>query len=429
MLDIKFIRENPDIVKKAIKDKQLAGTVDVDELLNVEKKYRGILQNVETHRALRNQLSENVSKVEEKEREKLIDEATKVKAELTEMEDELKTLKTKYDDLMLWVPNVPADDVPYGEGEEGNVVHRTKGEKPKFDFEPKDHLEIGTNLNIIDVERGVKIGGYKSYFIKGAGMLLEQAILKYSLDFMVAQGFTPMNVPVLVNKESLIGTGYFPWGEEDHYVTQDNTSLIGTAEVSLTSYHSDETLNYDQLPVLIVGQSPCFRREVGAHGKYSKGVFRVHYFNKVEQVVLCQADEKISREWHEKMLSFTEQILDNLKIHYNVMLMCTGDIGAGQRKKYDINVWWPSLNDYLEIGSASYFNDFQSRRLNMKYKDKDGKAKYVHTLNNTVLPTPRMLANILENYQQKDGSVKIPKALHPYMNGLTEIKKSDKIQA
>lgn len=424
MLDIKFIRENKEKVKKAIKDKQLVGTVDIDKLLEVDSKYVALLQKVETHRALKNKLSEDISKLasDKDARQKLIDEATKLKEEMVADEAELKELKVKFDEMMLWVPNVAANDVPVGVDETQNEIFRTVGEKPEFDFEPKDHIELGASLGIIDTKRGTKIAGFRGYFIVGDGMLLEQALLRYALDFMIEQGFTPMNVPLMVNNEYLVGTGYFPWGAEDHYKTQDDQALIGTAEVSLTSYYANEVLEEKDLPVKLTGQSACFRREVGSHGKDTKGAYRVHYFNKVEQMVLVKADENESIKWHEKMLGFTEQIWQNLGLHYNVMLMCTGDIGAGQRKKYDIEVWFPGQKRYGELGSASYFNDFQSRRLNMRYKTKEGQIKFVHTLNNTVLPTPRALVCILENYQQKDGSVKIPKVLQPYMNGQKIIK-------
>lgn len=415
MLDIKFIRENPEIVKEGIKNKQLTGTVDIDKLLELDARYLSILQKVETHRALRNQLSENIAKVGAEDRQKLIDEAAVIKKELQEMEEELKTLKTQIDEIMWWVPNPPADDVPVGEDESGNVEVRVVGKEPKFDFEPKDHLELGLGLGIIDIERGAKIAGFRGYFLKNDGVDLEMAILKYAFNHMRDQGFDMYTVPWMVNKDYLYGTGYFPWGEEDHYHTQDEQGLIGTAEVSLTSYHAHEVLEEDQLPVKLAGISPCFRREVGSYGKDTKGVIRVHQFQKVEQVVLVPEGEEISREWHEKMLGYSEDILKGLGLHYHVLLMCTGDMGAGQRKKYDIETWFPSQQAFRETHSDSYFLEFQARRLNMKYKTKKGELKYVSTLNNTVAATPRLLAAVLENYQQKDGSVVVPEVLRDYM--------------
>ena len=415
MLDINFIRENPDQVRKALIDKQLGETLNLDELLSVDEDLRKITVELDQLRQKRNELDSKIkTSKDESERKSAIEESTALKPKVIELEGKQRELKEKFDELMLWVPNVPADDVPVGKDETGNVVFKTVGEKPKFDFEPKDHLEIGEKLDILDVVRGAKIAGFRGYFVKGKGAILEQALLRYGFDFMVEQGFTPLNVPVLVNKENFIGTGYFPWGKDDHYFTQNDQALIGTAEVSITAYRGGELLEESELPVMYTGLAPSFRKEIGAHGKDTKGVFRVHYFNKVEQVVLTVADEEETRKWHEKMLGYTEQIMQNLGIHYHVLLMCTGDMGAGQRKKYDLEIWFPAQNNFREIGSASYFNDFQSRRLNIKYKTRDGEKKYVYTLNNTVLPTPRMLANILENYQQKDGSVIVPEVLRKY---------------
>ena len=259
------------------------------------------------------------------------------------------------------------------------------------------------------------MAGFRAYFLKGDGLLLEQALLKYALDLLMAEGFTPMSVPVMVNQEAMLGTGYFPWGSEDHYQTQDGQILTGTAEVALTAYHQGEILNEADLPIKICGISPCFRREVGSYGKDTKGIIRVHQFNKVEQVVLTVADENITRDWHERMVALAEKLLQNLGLPYQVLAMCTGDMGAGQRKKYDLETWFPSQNKYRETHSASYFNDFQSRRLNIRYQDQDGNLKFVYTLNNTMAASPRLLAAVIENYQQADGSIKIPEVLRQYM--------------
>ncbi|RJR27462.1 serine--tRNA ligase [candidate division WWE3 bacterium] len=414
MLDIRYIKENKETVKKALHDKQLEGTVDIDELVNLHDTYSELLRKVELHRNLRNSLSKDISRVSPEEKAKLLDEAKNVKEELQEMEEELKNLKERIDGMMLWVPNVPAADVPYGENEEGNKVIKQDGTLPEFTFKPKDHLDLGESLGIIDTKRGAKLGGFRSYFLAGKGMLLEQAILRFALDHMIQQGFTPMNVPVMLDKKYFVGTGYFPWGSEDHYTTQEGQALVGTAEVSLTSYYADEVLDESQLPVLLTGQSPCFRREVGGYGKDTKGVFRVHYFTKVEQVVLLPEGEDLSREWHDKMLGYAEDILKALRLPYRVLLMCTGDMGAGQRKKYDIETWFPSQESYKETHSDSYFLEFQARRLNIRYKDREGKLKYVSTINNTVAATPRLLAAVLENYQQEDGSVSVPEVLRSY---------------
>ena len=416
MLDIKYIRENSDIVRQAIVDKQLTKTIDIDKLLELDRKYIALLQKVELHRTLRNQLSDNIGKVGADERAKLITEATVVKEELSGMETELKEVKETLEAMLLWVPNPPASDVPIGEDESGNVEIKKHGEIPEYDFEIKDHLDVATALDIVDVARGAKIAGFRGYFLKNEGVLLHQALLKYSLDKMREKGFDIFEVPWMVKPEYFTGTGYFPWGEEDHYKVQDGLALIGTAEVSLTSYYADEVLNEEDLPIKLAGISPCYRREIGSYGKDTKGVFRVHQFTKVEQVVLVPADEEISRQWHDLMLTYSEEVLQGLGLPYHVLLMCSGDMGAGQRKKYDIETWFPAQGVYRETHSDSYFNDFQSRRLNIKYKGKDGKLRFVHTLNNTVAASPRLFAALIENYQQADGSVKVPTVLQKYLD-------------
>ncbi len=416
MLDIKYIRENSELVKKAVNDKQLGGTVDIDKILELDQEYIGLLQKVELHRTLRNKLSDNIGKVGSEERDNLIKEATAVKEELSTMEATLKSLRDRLDMLLLWVPNPPALDVPYGTDESGNVEIKKVGLIPEFSFEVKDHLDLANSLGIADVERGAKIAGFRGYFLKNEGVLLQDALLRYSLDMMREKGFDIFEVPWMVKPEYFTGTGYFPWGEEDHYKTQDGLALIGTAEVSLTSYYADEILKEEDLPIKLAGVSPCYRREIGSYGKDTRGIFRVHHFTKVEQVVLTVADEEETRAWHDKMLSFSEEVLQGLGLSYHVLLMCSGDMGAGQRKKYDIETWFPYQGVYRETHSDSYFNDFQSRRLNIRYKAKDGKLKHVYTLNNTVAASPRLLAAILENFQTESGSVLVPEVLQKYLD-------------
>ncbi len=293
-------------------------------------------------------------------------------------------------------------------------MEREEGKKPNFSFEPKDHLEIGEQLGIIDLERGVKIGGFRSYFLKNQGVDLQNAILDYSLHVIRSKGFDVLDIPHMVRPDYFEGTGYFPWGKDDHYFNQDSAALIGTAEVSLTSYHADEILNEKNLPIKLAGVSPCYRREVGSYGKDTKGIFRVHQFTKVEQVVLLPEGEDLSREWHEKMLSYSEEVLGGLELPYQVVNMCTADLGPGQRKKYDINTWFPAQGKYRETHSDSYFLDFQARRLNIRYRTRSGEIKFVYTLNNTVAASPRLLAAFLENHQNQDGSVSVPKALRKF---------------
>lgn len=417
MLDIQFIRDNSKTVIKACKDKQLDSSI-VEQLLGVDKKRRELQVQVDE---LRRQSNEHVKSIKEavhsgdKPTSEQIRKGKEIKAQIQAVEPDLKIAEEKFEQLMYQIPNIPADDVPIGTDENGNVVKKQIGELPKFDFEPKQHHELMENLDLLDTTRAVRIGGFRSYFLKNDALLLEQAILNYALKLLIEDGFTPMSAPILVNQEAMWGTGYFPWGAEDHYKTQDGQILAGTAEVALTAYRMGETLIEKDLPYKMCGLSPCFRREVGTHGKDTQGIVRVHQFNKVEQVVYTIADEEETRKWHEKMTGFSETLLNQLELPYQVLSMCTGDMGAGQRKKYDIETWFPGQNKYRETHSASYFNDFQARRLNIKYQASDGTTKYVYTLNNTMAATPRLLGAIIENYQQADGSIKVPKVLVPFM--------------
>lgn len=418
MLDINYIRDNQEIVKTAAKNKNLNPDI-VDEVVHYDGQRRELLGKVEKLRSEKNKIDRELKKGRNDE---LITQSKALKEKLKDIEPQLNKVEEAYKELMYQVPNVPADDVPIGSDESGNQVVKNWGEKKVFDFEPKQHFELAENLDLYDTKRAVKIGGSRAYFLKNQLVQLERAVLDYALDKMITAGFTPMTVPWMVNRAALVGTGYFPWGEDDHYKTQDEQGLIGTAEVSLTSYHQDEVLNYKELPIKLCGVSPCFRREVGSYGKDTKGFFRLHQFTKVEMVVLTEADEEMTREMHDKMLGFSESLLQDLELPYQVLLMCTGDMGAGQRRKYDVETWFPGQNKYRETHSDSYFNDFQSRRLNMRYQAKDGTIKHVYTLNNTVAATPRLLAAILENYQTADGSIEVPKALQGRLS-FTKIEK------
>lgn len=417
MLAVQYIVENQEIVKEACRNKQLDPDV-VDTFIKHDERRRQLLQEVEE---LRRQSNQNADAIKQavhqggKPDAKLVENGKKIKEQLKEIEPQLQATLEAWTTAHLAIPNVPAEDVPIGANEEGNVVVRTEGRLPEFDFQPKSHQEVMEDLDLLDVKRAVEIGGFRSYFLKNEGLLLEQALLQYALKMMAGEGFTPMSAPIMVKQEAMTGTGYFPWGEEDHYVTQDGHILAGTAEVALTSYRQGETLHRDELPVKMVGISPCFRREVGSYGKDTQGIVRVHQFNKVEMVVYTTADEQETRSWHETMTGLSERLLQDLELPYQVLVMCTGDMGAGQRKKYDIETWFPAQDKYRETHSASYFNDFQARRLNIRYQDKKGELKHVYTLNNTMAATPRLLAAVIENYQQADGSIRVPKVLIPYL--------------
>ncbi len=412
MVDVQFIRDNPDQIKQAIKNKQLDSSV-VDELLSLDSQRRQLIPKVEELRQQSNDLQRSIKGRKPTPEE--IAQGKSLKEQLKLIEPSLKEVDQQFQKLLYAIPNPAADDVPVGKDESGNQVVRQEGVKPSFTFQPKTHEELLTQLDLLDTKRAVKIAGSRSYFLKGDLMLLEQAVFQYALKMMVSHGFTPFAVPVLVKEEAFVNTGYGPWGLDDIFRTQDGDGLIGTAEVPLTAYYQNEVLREEDLPIKMVGLSPCFRREVGSYGKDTAGIFRVHNFTKLEQVVYTVADENVTRQWHEKMLGFAEEFLQAFGFHYQVLLMCTGDMGAGQRRKYDIEVWFPGQGKYRETHSDSYFNDFQARRLNIRYQAKDGTLKHVYTINNTVVASPRILAAIVENFQTEDGRIRVPEVLQPYM--------------
>lgn len=411
MLDIKFIRENKELVKEAAKKKRI--DFDVEKLLEVDDKRRMLTQKGDELNQKRNEAA----------KARDIEAGTALKKEAESHEEELRAVMHEWQALMLQVPNVPDISVPEGESDADNKEIKKWGDLPKFDFEPKSHIDIMTALDMVDFERGTKVSGFRGYFLKNDGALLSYAIWNYAMQFFLAKGFSPMLVPSLVRKESLLGTGMLPQSEEDLYKTQDGDYLAGTAEVATMGYHMNETFGKDELPKKYLSFSPCFRREAGSHAKDVKGLIRVHEFFKVEQVVLCEADHEESVRQHEELNRNTEEFIESLGIPYHTVVNCGADLGLGQVKKYDIELWVPLENTYREISSASYFHDFQTRRLGIKYKDAEGKARYVHSLNSTAIPTPRILVSLVENFQQADGSVKIPEVLVPYMGGKTVISK------
>jgi seryl-tRNA synthetase len=345
-----------------------------------------------------------------------------VAAESKALEGPLRQIETTFAELMLQVPNVPADDVPEGNSDADNIVLKTWGEIPEFDFPVRDHVALGEHLDIIDIPRAVNIAGARTYFLKNAAVLLEQAVVQFALQHMLRKGFTPFSVPHLVRDEAMIGTAYFPGGREQAYgIPADELSLIGTSEVPITAYHTDESLRMDDLPKYYVGLSSCYRREAGTYGKDTRGLYRVHQFYKVEQVVLCVNDPEVSSREHEHILHNAEELLQALGLPYRVVLVCGSELGLPQVKKYDIETWMPGRQAYGETHSASKFHDFQARRLRLRYRDKDGALHFLHTLNNTVIASPRILIPLLEINQQPDGSVAIPDVLQPYMGGMQVI--------
>ena len=422
MLDIAFIREFPDLVKAGAKKKRIQ--VDIDRLLDVDRQRRGLITEIEQLRAERNRKSKLVSSLPPSEREAILAETRGLTEQLRRSETALAPLEAEFEQLMLQVPNVPAADVPEGLTDADNVEIRRWGEPPTFSFTPRDHVELGEILDLIDVKRAVRIAGTRTYYLKNEAVLLELAVLRFTLDHMMRRGFIPMLVPHLVKDEAMIGTAYFPGGEEQAYrVEKDAVNLIGTAEVPLTAYHYDEILHEAELPKRYVGMSACYRREAGTYGRDTRGLYRIHQFHKVEQVIICTADEQVSIAEHEDIVRHAEEILQALQLPYRVVNVCGGDLGAPQVKKYDIETWMPSRNGYGETHSASRFYDFQARRLKLRYRDRQGRVHYAHTLNNTVIASPRILIPILEIYQQEDGSVIVPEVLRPYMGGIERIER------
>lgn len=421
MLDIKYIRQNSDKVKEAAKNKLI--NVDIDRLLEVDDKLRLLNQKLDSLKEQRNKISSAIASLKDDEKAMQIAKVKELKEEISPLEEEIAPLKEEFDDLMYHVPGVPFDEVPIGKTDEDNVEIRRVGKIPEFNFKIKDHVELAESLDLFDIPRGVKVAGSRSYYLKNEAVLLEMALCRYVVDKLIKKGFTPMTVPTLVKEAPMYGTSYFPGGRDQAYaVTEDNLYLVGTSEVALVSYHSGETFESSEcLPKMYCGYSSCYRREAGTYGKDTRGLYRVHQFTKIEQVILCEADYDKQYKLHDFLLNNAEEIMQELKIPYRVVKVCTGDMGIGQVRKHDIEAWMPSRGKYSETHSCSSFNDFQSRRSNIKYKDKDGNIKYCYSLNNTAIASPRILIPLLELNQNEDGSVNIPEVLVPYMNGMTKI--------
>ncbi len=420
MLDISFIRQNPEAVRAAIKNKGFA--LDLDELLTVDKQRREVITELEQKRARKNQIAASIPKATKEERPVLIDEGRTVKGELEKLEPELAEIEKRFQDLLLRVPSVPRPEVPVGRGEGDNVEIRKVGTPRKFDFQPKDHVELMQSLGLVDWDGPRKFAGGRSYALKGFGALLEMALTRLTIDHLVTKGLTPVIVPVIVKERALTGTGFFPLGREEAYsIPADDLFLVGTSEVSLVSMHCDDVIDLARLPIRYAGLSPCFRREAGAHGKDTRGLYRVHQFTKVEQVVLCVPDEAVAETEHHQLLANAEEVLAKLEIPYRVSIACTGEIGLGQTRKHEIESWMPGRNAYSETHSCSTLGDFQARRSNIRYRKSDGSLGYPYTLNNTAIASPRVIIPLLENHQNADGSVTLPQALVPYMTGIEVI--------
>ncbi len=420
MLDIKFIRENKDLITEAARKKRM--DFKVEELLTADDERVKLVGQVDELRRQQNEASEGISKAEGDEKAELIEKMSKVKIELQKSEEALREVMKTWQSLMLFVPNIPDMSVPEGDDDSGNQEIKAWGERRKFDFIPRSHIDLMLALKLADFDRGSKVAGFRGYFLKNEGAELSLALWQYAMSVAREDGYTPMMAPIIDRPEMFMGTGYLPQGEEDLYKIQDGEYLAGTAEVPTMGYYFDEVIPREHLPVKFVAFSPCYRREAGSHGKDTKGLIRVHEFYKVEQVVLCEADHEESVKHHEAILANAEKIMQGLEIPYHVVVNCTGDLGQGQVKKYDIEAWVPTENKYRETHSISYFHDFQTRRSNIKYKDANGKMRLAHSLNGTALASPRILVSLIENYQQADGSILIPKVLQPFLGGREVIK-------
>ena len=415
MLDLNFIRQNKEKFLQAAKNKNRQ--IDLDKIISLDDKRRELIQKIQVLRAERNKTSHG------KPNEKTILRGKEIKEELKKLENELTTIHQSLDTLLSFVPNIPLPEVPVGKDATANKVVKTWGEIPRFDFPPKSHIDLGIFLDIIDFERGAKVSGFRGYFLKNEAAILHLALLFYVFQKIVKKGYTPIVAPAIVKGFTLFGCGQFPWGQQDTYkLNDDDAYLAGTAEQPVTSYFSGEILKEEDLPKKFVAISPCFRKEAGAYGKDNRGLYRLHEFWKVEQVIIAKNNLEEAKKLHEELQQNSEEILEELGLPYRRVILSTGEMGEPQIFKYDTEVWMPYRNAYGEVMSNSIMGDFQARRLNIKYRKKDGTKEYCFTLNNTAIASPRILIAILENYQQKDGGIRIPKALQN-LTGFEEIKK------
>lgn len=414
MVDIQFIRDNAALVKEAAKQKNIS--VDVDQLLELDHKRRELLQEVEKLRKARNETSAQMKNGQPS--PELIAEGRRIKDTLVELESELNPTQEQYEQLLLDIPNVFSEDTPLG-GEDANTVVSEWGEKYERNIE--DHLTWLENRGLVDFERGAKVAGSKFYYSKGDLARLELALTQFAMQKGVEHGFTPMLVPNMVNSDVIGGTGYAPRGEEKqiYSIEGEDLHLIATAEIPLTAYHKDEIIELKDLPLLYVGWSPCYRMEAGAYGKHSKGIFRVHQFYKVEMYVFCAPEQ--SAEWHEKLMQIEEEILQDLGIPYHKLAIAAGDLGAPAYRKFDLEYFSPLDGEYRELTSCSNVTDYQSRRLNIRYRDEQGDVQYVHTLNGTAMVSSRGPIAIIENFQDENGDVVVPEVLRPFMGDKEKI--------
>ena len=428
MLDIKFIIENKELVKEGLRKKGYEKIINVDDLIALHSAITRLKTSSQAKAEEKNKLSNSIKSASAEERPAIIAKSKALGEELKKELDELSAEQKKYDEIMLRMPNMPSPDCPVGPDESGNVVLRRVGEIPHFDFIPRDHVELMELNDWSEMERIAKVSGARTYAIKNDLAQLELAMHMMVLDKLRSHGFTVITVPALSKEKPLYGQGYLPFSRDEiYYMPADDLYLSGTAELILNSLRADEILNENELPILYAGFSPCFRREAGAAGKDTRGLVRVHQFMKTEQFVICKNDVKESDKWHQTLLKISEEVLQDLELPYQVLDICTGDMGAPKYRQYDLEAWVPSQNCYRETHSCSNITEWQARRTNLRYRDNaDGKVKFVHTLNNTGIATPRALVPFIECHQNADGTVNIPLKLQPYLGGKTKIGKNVK---
>ncbi|GHO75854.1 serine--tRNA ligase [Ktedonobacter sp. SOSP1-85] len=420
MLDLTFIRTNTDAVKEAARLKN--NPIDINALLELDRRVVSLQQEVEEARAQQNALSKKIQQAAKEKnvelRNQYIAQGKQLSEAIKEKEPLLAQLQEERYQQLLLVPNIPDPSTPVGKDEDDNVPIKYWGEKPTFEFPALDHYDLMQKLEMVDIERAVKVAGSRSYSLKGAAARLELALMNFAFDRLSRKGYTPIIVPSMARDFAFVGNGQFPKGRDQVYeIEGQDLFLVGTAEVSITGMYKDEILKAEELPLTYVGYSPCFRQEAGTYGKDTRGVFRIHQFNKVEQYIICEADHAVSVQWFEELERNAEELIQALELPYRIVNVCTGDMGDGKVGMHDIECWVPSENRYRETHSCSYFHDWQARRANIRYRDAEGKVRFVHTLNNTAIASPRILIPLIENHQQPDGSVRIPEALRPYMGG------------
>ena len=414
MLGLDFVKANREAVEQAIRDKGV--NVDVAQLLALDSEVRAAKTEIDTLRAERNAVSARFKDASPEEKAELGRQAKEAGARASALEAELSSKDAELKALQMKLPGVPWEGAPVGPDESFNTVIRTEGEVRKFDFEPLDHVALIEKNDWADLSRIVQVSGSRTYCLKGRLAILEMKLMAYAMDKIAAAGFTPITVPAIAREQAFLNQGQFPGHVEETYaLPNDDVYLAGTAEVALTSLHSGEIVENAKLPILYAGYSPCFRREAGSAGKDVRGLLRVHQFVKVEQWVMCEANEEVSAGWHAKLLELAESLLTDLEIPYQVIETSTGDMGLGKYRMNDIESWVPSLNKYRETHSCSTLHDWQARRANLRYRDADGKVRFAHTLNNTALASPRILVPLLENHQTAEGRVKLPKAMQELM--------------